>query len=68
MLEQLIHSGIPIIQTLSNCKFNIVILGFQPTLTPALARSLEASSASNGAGIGTTGKSFVEIPLCCLDM
>ena len=38
------------------------------TLTPAFARSLEASSASKGAGIGTTGRSLVEMPLCCLDM
>ena len=38
------------------------------TFTPDLASSLEASSASKGAGMGTTGRSFVEMPLCCRDM
>ena len=38
------------------------------TFTPDLASSLEASSASKGAGMGTTGRSFVDIPLCCRDM
>lgn len=36
--------------------------------TPALAKSFEANSGSNGLGIGKTGKSLVEIPRCCLDM
>ena len=34
------------------------------TLTPALFKRREAISASNGDGIGSTGRSFVEIPLC----
>ena len=38
------------------------------TFTPDLESSLEASSASKGAGIGTTGRSLVEMPLCCRDM
>ena len=38
------------------------------TFTPALANSLDANWASKGAGIGTTGRSLVEMPLCCLDM
>ena len=38
------------------------------TFTPALESSLLASSGSNGAGMGTTGRSLVLIPLCCLDM
>lgn len=33
-------------------------------LTPALASKRDASSGSNGLGIGSTGKSFVEIPRC----
>jgi len=41
---------------------------FGETLTPAFANSRDASSASKGAGIGTTGKSFVEMPRCCRDM
>jgi len=35
------------------------------TLTPALANNFEANSASKGAGMGKTGRSFVEIPRCC---
>ena len=34
------------------------------TFTPALFKRREAISASNGDGIGSTGRSFVEIPLC----
>lgn len=36
--------------------------------TPAFDKSFDASSGSNGLGIGNTGKSFVEIPRCCRDM
>lgn len=36
--------------------------------TPALANSLEASSGSKGLGIGSTGRSLVEIPRCWRDM
>ena len=38
------------------------------TFTPALLSSLLASSGSNGAGMGRTGRSLVLIPLCCRDM
>ena len=38
------------------------------TLTPAFARRREASSGSNGLGIGSTGRSLVLIPRCCRDM
>lgn len=38
------------------------------TETPAFAKSFEAKSGSKGLGIGNTGKSFVDIPRCCLDM
>lgn len=38
------------------------------TLTPALANRRDASSGSNGLGIGSTGRSLVLIPRCCRDM
>ena len=38
------------------------------TFTPALLRSLLASSGSKGAGMGRTGRSLVLIPRCWRDM
>uniref|UniRef100_A0A1A9UXD0 Uncharacterized protein n=1 Tax=Glossina austeni TaxID=7395 RepID=A0A1A9UXD0_GLOAU len=36
--------------------------------TPALANKREANSGSKALGIGSTGKSLVEIPRCCRDI
>ncbi len=55
------------------CIHNVIFIASELcqvclTLTPALARSLDARSASNGVGMGMTGRSLVEIPLCWRDM
>ena len=45
-------------------NFHLMFPSSTLTLTPALFKRREAISASNGDGIGSTGRSFVEIPLC----
>ena len=45
-------------------NFHLMFPSNTLTLTPALFKRREAISASNGDGIGSTGRSFVEIPLC----
>ena len=46
----------------------ILVAQVSRTFTPDFASSLEASSASKGAGMGTTGRSLVEMPRCWRDM
>jgi hypothetical protein len=65
--EDNVNNDRVVVETLFHAFIIFLALLHLP-LTPALASRQEAKTGSNGAGMGTTGRSLVLMPRCCRDM